>query len=359
MSLSSRLDKYLSTNGLEAVWFAQPNSFEWLAGGSNVIARSGNLGSAAVGYDGNSLIIVTNNIEAKRLYEEELHHDVQIVTYEWYKRDLGEAVASISPTPAAADFGIEAFEKIDASTLRQPLLDEQIETYRRLSRETAETVERVVRQTHSGATELDVAADLRGELEAQGIATPVILIGGATRAQQYRHFTPTDAKLGEYALISVTVSRDGLYTSATRTVAFNDIDWLSERTQAAMRVETTALAATQAVGTNGGTADDVFDAIREAYDEVGWDGEWQNHHQGGAAGFAPREWIGKPDCNESIFLPQGYAWNPTVQGTKSEDTYLVTATKIEMLSATGEWPTTTVEAVGYDLELDRHDVLFI
>jgi hypothetical protein len=30
-----------------------------------------------------------------------------------------------------------------------------------------------------------------------------------------------------------------------------------------------------------------------------------------------------------------------------------------MLSATGEWPTTTVEAVGYDLELDRHDILVV
>lgn len=359
MSLSSRLDKYLDTNGLEAAWFAQPNCFAWLTGGNNVIASNGDVGIAAVGYNGNAITVVTNNIEAERLREEELRDNIQVVTYEWYKRDLGEAVASISPTPAAADFEIEGFETIDASTLRQPLTDEQIGAYRELSRDTAATVERVVRQTHSGVTELEVAADLRRELEAQGISTPVILVGGANRVQRYRHFTPTDASLGEYALISVTVSRDGLYTSATRTVAFDPPNWISERTQAAMRVETTALAATQAVGINGGTADEVFDAIREAYDAVGWGDEWQNHHQGGAAGFAPREWVGTPNCNEPVFLPQGYAWNPTVQGTKSEDTYLVTATKIEMLSATGEWPTTTVEAVGYDLELDRHDILVV
>jgi Xaa-Pro aminopeptidase len=357
MSLSSRLDEYLDTKELEAVWFAQPSSFAWLTYGDNVVVRGEDIGVAAAGYNGDNVTVITDNIEAKRLRDEELPDDIQVMTYEWHERDLSEAVASRSPTPAAADFEIEGFETIDANALRQPLTDEQINAYRDLSRDAAATVERVVRQTRSDATELEVAADLRHELEAQGISTPVVLVGGANRVQRYRHFTPTDAQLGEYALISVTVSRGGLYTSMTRTVAFDAPDWILERTQAAMRVETTALAATQAVGTNGGTAGEVFDAIREAYDEVGWDGEWQKHHQGGAAGFAPREWVAAPHCDEPVVLPQGYAWNPTVQGTKSEDTHLVTATEVETLSMTGEWPTTTVEAVGYDLELDRHDVL--
>jgi Xaa-Pro aminopeptidase len=139
-------------------------------------------------------------------------------------------------------------------------------------------------------------------------------------------------------------------------VAFDPPAWLSARHRAACRVEATALAATRAVGREGGTAGDVFEAVREAYDVVGWSGEWRNHHQGGAAGFAGREWIATPGATASVRLPMAYAWNPTVAGAKSEGTVLVTASGYERLTA-GEWPTVTAEAVGRDERLERPGLL--
>ncbi|WP_324757852.1 M24 family metallopeptidase [Haloarcula montana] len=358
MSLTDRLDAYLDDNGLEAVWFARPNSFAWLTdGGDNVVDRGGDVGVAAAGYDGDEVQVVTDNIEAPRLRDEELADGVPIETFDWHARGLAEVVESVSPTPAAADFDVEGFESVDAGVLRQPLTDQQAETYRKLSADVAAAVESVARGTEPGDTELDVTAALRRELEREGIATPVVLVGGSERAQSYRHYTPKDEPLGDYALLSVTATREGLYTSCTRTVAFDAPDWLADRTEAAMRVEATALAATREVGREGGTAADVFEAVQAAYDAVGWGGEWRNHHQGGAAGFAGREWIATPSNDAPVVLPQGYAWNPTVQGAKSEDTHLVTADGVETLSTTGEWPTRTVEAVGYDLTLSRHGVL--
>lgn len=357
MTISPRLDAYLETNDLNAVWFASPNSFSWLTGGSNVVNRRADIGVAAAGYDGNEVRVVTNNIEAQRLREEELTDVGSVETYNWFTSELDEAIKSISPTPAAADFNVEGFETINEEDLRQPLSAEQIRSYSNLSNNVAAIVEDIARQTRPDNTELDVAAELRRELENDGISAPVVLVGSATRAQQYRHCTPTDTKLGNYALISVTAERDGLHTSTTRTVAFDEPNWLIERTQKAMRVEATALAATQVVGRDGGTADKVFNAIKKAYEEVGWQGEWQNHHQGGAAGFAGREWIGTPDSNNRVIVPQGYAWNPTIKGAKSEDTFLVTEDKIEILSETNDWPTTEVEAVGYEQKLNRHSVL--
>ncbi len=107
------------------------------------------------------------------------------------------------------------------------------------------------------------------------------------------------------------------------------------------------------MGRTGGTAGDVFETIREAYAAVGHDGEWRHHHQGGATGFAGREWFASPGDDTPVRLPMGYAWNPTVQGAKSEGTHLVTAKGVETLSATGDWPTLTVESVDGELRLDR------
>src|SRR6056297_2614994 len=364
MSLTARLDAYLERHDLAAIWFARPNSFAWLTGmagdhgaGDNVVDRGGDVGVAAAGYDGDGLTVVTDDIEGPRLREEELDDSVAVETYTWYESDLPSAVADASPSPAAADFDVPGFEGLDASLLRQPLTERQQATYRELSAEVAAAVERVARQVDATDTERAVAAQLRAELAAAGIETPVALVGGARRAQRHRHYTPKPEPLGDYALLSVTAERDGLFTSASRTIAFDAPDWLRERTRAAMRVEATALAATRAVGRDGGTAGDVFAAIQDAYDAVGWDGEWRNHHQGGAAGYAGREWIATPGSDERVVLPQGYAWNPTVQGAKSEDTHLVTADGIELLSGTGEWPTERVAAVGYDVDIARHAVL--
>jgi Xaa-Pro aminopeptidase len=355
MTLQERLDSYLDSTDLEAVWFARPNSFAWLTGGGdNVVDRTGDVGVAAAGYDGDAITVVTDNIEAARLRDEELAGDVTIETFQWYEQSLGEALAAFSPEPAAADFDAPGMESVDASTLRQPLTEGQVATYQKLARDVADAIEAVARETSADDTELQVTAELRRKLEAQDIAVPVGLVGSAERAQSYRHYTSTDAELGDYALLSVTAERDGLFTSCSRTVTFDPPDWLEERTHDAMRVEATALAATREVGRDGGTAGDVFEAVQEAYATLGWEGEWENHHQGGAAGFAGREWIATPDNDAPVELPMAYAWNPTVQGAKSEDLHLVTAETVEPMSVTGDWPTTEVSAVGYDFEIERH-----
>jgi hypothetical protein len=46
-----------------------------------------------------------------------------------------------------------------------------------------------------------------------------------------------------------------------------------------------------------------------------------------------------------------------VEGAKSEDTALVTENGIEVLTATGDWPTTEAEPPNGDRSLARHDVL--
>ena len=357
MDKRARLDEYLDDCDLAAVWFARPNSFAWLTGGDNVVSREETTGVAAVGYDGEGLTVVTDNIEADRLRDEELPDDAEIVEFDWFGSTLADAVAVASPTPAAADFDVPGLASVDASSLRQPLTDEDIERYRALGADTARALENACRRVQPEGTERDLAARIDEGLTARGIDAPVLLVGGSERAQQYRHYTTTDSSLGDYALASVTAVRDGLHASVTRTVAFDPPEWLDERHAAAARVEVTALAATREVARERGTAGDVFGAIQDAYEAVGYPGEWRNHHQGGAAGYAGREWIATPDHDAPVVVPMAYAWNPTVQGAKSEDTVLVTDDGFEVLTTTGEWPTAEASAVDHDVSLPRHGIL--
>ncbi len=356
-AILDRLDAYLGAEGLAAVWFARPNGFAWLTGGDNVVDRAADRGVAAAGYDGEGVTAVTDSVEAGRLADEQLPTGVAVESFPWHETTLEGYLTAESPRPAAADVPVEGFERVDASRLRQPLTDAGVERYRRLGETTARAVEAVCRDCSPDSTEREVAADLRGRLAAEGVDTPVALVGGERRAGRYRHYTPTDECLGGYALVSVTARRAGLYASCTRTVAFDPPGWLFDRHEAAARVEASALAATRRVGRDGGTAGDAFEAVRAAYAAVDRGSEWHEHHQGGAAGHAGREWIARPGGDEQVYLPMAYAWNPTVQGAKSEDTVLVTADGFETLTATGEWPTLEVSAVEPDVTLSRPAVL--
>jgi Xaa-Pro aminopeptidase len=365
----ARLDALLAAEDATAVWLARPDSFAWATdGGDSRVDRTAAVGEAAVGYLGDGTWrVLTNDIEAERLAAEQLPPELSasVVGDPWHETGLAGAVAARTPEPALADFPVAGLSEFDPTRLRLRLSASDRERYRQLGSEVAAGVERVCRQLQPDDTEREVASALQVGLAGRGIDTPVVLVGGSERAPDYRHPTPTAGRLGSYALVAVTARRGGLYASLTRTVAFGDApEWLPERHAAARRVETAAAAATRRVATHRSSPTDdtepgragvVFDAIRAAYTDVGHPGEWTAHHQGGATGYAGREWIATPDSDAPVVSPAAYAWNPTVQGAKSEDTLLVEDGTVERLTATGEWPTTTVTVD--ELSLERPDVL--
>ncbi|MGM0606282.1 MAG: M24 family metallopeptidase [Halobacteriota archaeon] len=351
-----RLESYLDRTDLRAVWFVRPNGFAWLTGGSNVVDRDSDVGVAAAGYTrADGFVVVTSNVEADRLSAEELPAAFTVESRPWYGNSLVDSLVERSPTPAGADLPIDAagFESIDPAALRQPLTDADVDAYERLGAETAAAIETICRELQPGDTEHEVAAGVRIALSSQGINAPVVLVGGADRARAYRHFTPTTDRLGDYAIVSVTAERGGLYASLTRTVAFDPPEWLYDRHEAAATVEASALGATQRVAGAGGTAADVFGVIQDAYDVVEYPDEWKRHHQGGAAGYSGREWIATPSCSVPIRTPMAYAWNPTVRGAKSEGTVLVTAESITPLTTTGSWPTIEVTSIDGETTIER------
>jgi Xaa-Pro aminopeptidase len=356
----ARLDEYLSEADVEAVWFLTPTGFAWATGGGdNVVSRTSG-GVGAVGYDAaGDWHLVADNIEADRLATEELAVDAAHHEFAWHESDLATEVAAVSPDSAAADADIPGLQSLDPSRVRLPLVDGDIERYRALGEAAAGVVETVAREIDPDDTEASVAAGVRAALEVRDIAAPVVLVGGAERLSKYRHFTPKPVPVGDYAIVSVTAEWKGLHASLTRTVAFDPPDWLDHRHTVCMFMEATALGATHAAGTAGGDTASVFRGIAAGYEHFDAAEEWREHHQGGAAGYAGREWFVTPDGDDPVELPAAFAYNPSYQGAKSEDTVLITDDDIEILTSTGDWPTTAVDGYDYDLVLQRPQVLLL
>jgi Xaa-Pro dipeptidase len=184
------------------------------------------------------------------------------------------------------------------------------------------------------AREYDAAAALAGQAHARGFTTPVVLAAGDERQRVHRHPLPTPARLGRHALLAVTAERDGLYVSMTRLVSFGPPpEELARLVRAVAEVDAAYLAASQP----GATLGEVFASGAGAYAAQGFPEEWRGHHQGGLTGYRGREVFAVPGEPTRIPSSAALAWNPSIKGgAKSEDTILVTAAGVEVVTRTPE-----------------------
>jgi Xaa-Pro aminopeptidase len=99
----------------------------------------------------------------------------------------------------------------------------------------------------------------------------------------------------------------------------------------------------------------IFRKATAAYEETGHADEWRLHHQGGSTGYAGREYKAHGEIEETVLTNQPFAWNPSITGTKSEDTIITTESGQRFLTDPAGWPTLTVQYEGTTLE--RPDIL--
>jgi hypothetical protein len=62
------------------------------------------------------------------------------------------------------------------------------------------------------------------------------------------------------------------------------------------------------------------------------------HHQGGATDYLEREWFARPGGTERALSQEAFAWNPNLQGAKTEDTVILHGGNIEILTETPRLP---------------------
>ena len=141
--------------------------------------------------------------------------------------------------------------------------------------------------------------------------------------------------------------RGGLNIACTRMASIGAPDpVLEERQRAACSVEAAMLAATRP----GATYGDALQAGIDTYEALGWPAEHENHYQGGPIGYDVREFgpapKARPDqwTTETVPVGSAVAWNPTIQGGKSEDTYIVGEAGNELVTPALSWPVREIEA---------------
>ena len=169
------------------------------------------------------------------------------------------------------------------------------------------------------------------------------LVAADERIQKFRHPVPTEKSWEKVLMIVVCAKRNGLIASLSRIVCDGEIpDELRKRTDACARVNAKILAATKP--NNLGA--DLYKIASDAYAAENFAGEENLHHQGGAAGYKTRDWVIHPQSKETVFPNQAFAFNPSITGTKTEETVLLINDEIEIITTTPNFPQISVEIEG-------------
>ena len=350
------MSEYLRKLDIIRAWMADHNvgglylqtvgSFAWATcGASSYINTASTNGLAALLITQDKKYLVTTNIEAPRLELEQglAAQGWMSVISPWYEShdavaDLcrGLKLASDGPYPEAVDLSAEL------ARLRARLTPEEGNRFRALGKSCAQAVKNAAETVRPGQSEYEIASRLAFEAEKQGVQAIVNLIATDERIYSYRHPLPSDKKLDRYAMLILCGRQAGLICSLTRLIHFGPLpDELRQKAAACAKVDAEFIKSTRP----GRTLGEIFENAVSAYAAQGFPGEWKKHHQGGASGYEPREYLALPGSPDRVSSGQAYAWNPSITGYKSEDTILVGEDHNEILTEMPDWPVTVVDGI--------------
>lgn len=342
-----RINNLLAQHHLDAVVLQRVSSFAWATcGAASYVNTATTNGAASLLLTPAGRYVIADNIEATRLKQEE---QLEAQGWEfhiapWY--EANDAIARLARgLKLAADTSFSGATDLsdDFARLRATLTHEEGDRYRVLSGVCAHAMNTAIRAVRPEMTEYEIAGVLGCEAQALGAQPIVNLIATDERVYRFRHPLPTEKKMDRYAMLILCGRRWGLVCSITRLVHFGRLpDELRRKAEAVARVDAALITMTRP----GRTLGEVFRRATEVYRETDFADEWQLHHQGGPAGYEPREFVATPTATDVVGVGQAYAWNPSIVGTKSEDTILVGETRNEILTEIPDWPTLPIEIGG-------------
>jgi Xaa-Pro dipeptidase len=349
---TGRLVELLRRENIGATLFGSQHNFAWLTGGgaSGIdMSRENGAASLLVTQDGRRFVIA-NNIEMPRMLSEEVSEDdFQPVEYTWQDEKANGSLVldkakEVLKTGAiiATDIPIDPAAPVIENKIaacRYRLTNGELDRYRSLGQDAGAAVRRAIGKLEQGETELEIAEKMRHELAADGMTPVVTLVAADQRISQFRHPLPTANRWNKTLLLVTCAKRGGLIASLSRMICAGNVpDELKIKTEAAGYINACLLDATKP----GATGAELYAVAAKAYSDKGFAGEINRHHQGGAAGYKTREWVAHPGSTEIAQIDQAFAWNPSITGTKVEETCITTqadgANSVEVITASPDFP---------------------
>src|SRR5215212_2700907 len=192
MSRESRdrsLRELMDGHGVGALLLSSPANFAWYTGGAdNKVDHGDHVGVASVLVTMDDAYVLTNNIEAPRMREEQTP-EMEVVEHPWHEEPAALLRELTGGASTGTDFLSTSGPDLSAeiSPLRYVLDGDAIEDYRRLRADTAHAVSEAAGSLSLEMDEFEAAAELSAACLRRGVFVPVLLAASEERLVRYRH----------------------------------------------------------------------------------------------------------------------------------------------------------------------------
>ncbi len=345
-----RVRDLMSQLSLDAILLRKQCNFSWLTGGHlNLVGIATEIGAAPLLLTSEKEYVICNNIEAPRIEKEEgiLDQGYELRTYKWFEdreKELIEEltkkgrVGSDSPYPGTEDISHHI------NPVRYSLTSWEVERYKELGLLASHAVEKTAETIEPGDKECEVIGRLAERLWSNRVDFIATFCAADERIAHFRHPIATEKKVEKRAMLGVNARKWGLIVTLTRFIQFGKVPpELMKQYEDNVYVECVLMANT----IPGKPAVEILKKGIEAYKEKGYPEEYHLHHQGGATGYVGRDYRVNFRTPDVVQRNQAFCWNPSITGTKSEDTMVATSNGPVILSKPVHFPVLEMEVQGY------------
>jgi len=343
---------------LDGVYIKRQSNFSWLTGGgSNIVGIAMELGVAGLLITSDRDAVICSNIEAPRMEKEEKLEEqgYRIHSFPWYDEREAALVRELAGGGRiGTDHCFPDAEDISGriNPLRYSLTPWEVERYKEIGRLTSVSIEQTALEIKPGDKECAVVGRLAERLWENRLDYVTTFCAADERIADFRHPIATDRTIKTRAMLCVNSRRQGLIVSLTRFVQFGPVpEEIRRKYDANVLIDCTLMAHTV-------PGKPVVEAFRKgiaAYQQAGYPEEYKLHHQGGAIGYTGRDYKVNFQTEEVVRENQAFAWNPSITGSKSEDTMIVTSAGPILLSKPEIFPELKMEVGG--IVFSRPDIL--
>ena len=345
-----RLRRLMAEKSLDALYLKRQDSFAWLTlGGINYVGL-GDMGNCGLLVTQDALHAITNVIEAPRMRDEEMLEELgyRIHFGAWHDTAFeGNCIRKLVPSGKVGfDHGNAMGANVfgDVKLLRFSLTPEEVERYQEGGYLTARAIEETISSVRPGDTELKTVGRLAARIRESGLDVVSAMCAADERISHYRHPVPTEKVIRERVQLGGNMRYKGLIICCTRYVSFVPVsEALRRQYLANVEIDCTLMASS----IPGNTYVSALEAGKKAYAERGYAEEFEKHHQGGPIGYAGRDYRVDFETPGLIQEHQAFCWNPSITGTKSEDTVIVSSDGIIPVSQPIIAPRMELEVMGH------------
>lgn len=325
---------YLALRGAKGLHLAQAENFAWLTGGmKNYVTLNSVQTECSILVTPESAYVVSPHSELQRLDGQLPARVFEIVAHDW-NMEPAEVVAE---TVGSESFLSDAEWKTADYLRSQRVVLNEKEQHRlgRLGGLTARVLEQGLGSARPEMSEQELAALIAYELMLQGIEPVLVIVSGEANFRSH-HNISGEGKVGTICMGIVCAKLEGLVVSMTRMISFQDDPGLMEQMELNTAIDAAVINATR----HSETLDEAFTRLVSFYEEAGLTDEWRKLHQGGIVGYRLKEYFASRRSKIPIRDGMAFAWNITISGTKSEDTFLLRDGRMHWITnwEGSEWP---------------------